>query len=607
MPLQSRFRHGRPIAAVAFADRILRTLLRAAGTITALLLLSVATHAYCQQLTEAKIVEMHKAGLSDDLIIQQIKRDGISFQMNADATLELKRSGLSERVLGELLAPSPAEKVTVEKSLTPVDSARNLYERGDYAQVIDFAQDALTKSPANCRMRVMLILGYLRVNELAAAHAQAEELHKFATTPEDQRYLSQIQGLLEHLDAQQAFKMRFIEALNRLSRSDAEAVLRDGIAGDDERQLLTLYLDVFSARFADATKLIDGLLTLPFSQRKQLEAYVQLASRRYAASEAKVNDYLYSPLTPSYCDSDYNYMTTYFGDFSRWSLQDYRAQVMVMASISPLDSKSMDLAFHAQLLATTYTDLQSLGDKILAAKGNIRIPGAASDRFFTFVIDSATKRFYTEVDPHPFSVRYGSHPFSGKKTEENENKFSSELEPVNLRFQDVIEVDQHVGSWDSMSRGMMVKKPFVLKFKPAGLVPDYALMRFLLCTSGEAAELNASGNLGRFVVHATGRSDIRAELANPDKAHKGSSADALLMGLAQVNSSLAFQHGSTTDQAVAQMMSQAVQESVTADQANETRQQQQQLAWYDVLNHQSLNVFSESSFKVVESAMNASP
>lgn len=589
----------------AFAD-LMRALLNVAGKLPPLVLLFIASHAYSQQLTESKIIEMHKAGLSDDLIIQQIKRDGISFKMNADATLELKRSGLSERVIGELLSPSPAEKVIAAKNLTPVDTARDLYERGDYAKVIDFAQDALIKSPESSRMRVILILGYLRLNQLAAAHAQAEELHKFASTPEDQRYLSKTQILLDRLDAQQAFKMRFIEALNKLSRSDAEAVLQDGIADDDERRLLTVYLDVFSARFAEATKLIDGLVTLPFSQRKQLENYVQFVSLRYAASEKKVNDYLYSSLTPSYCDSDYNYMTTYFGEFSRWSLQDYREQVTVMASISPLDSKSMDLAFHAQLLATAYADLQSLGDKILAAKGSIRIPGAASDRFFTFVIDSCSKRFYTEVDPHSFSVRYGSHPFSGKKTEEKENKFSSELEPVNLRFQDVIEIEQHVGSWDSMSRGMMVKKPFVLKFKPSGLVPDYALMRFLLCTAGEAAELKASENLGRFVVHVTGRNDIRAELANPDKAHKGGATDALLMGLAQVNSSLAMQHGSTTDQAVAQMMSQVVQESVTADQANEARQQQQQLAWYDVLNRQSLNSFSESSFKVVESAMNAS-
>ena len=53
-------------------------------------------------LSKDKLAALRTAGLSDSVLIQQIEKDGISFDMTADTTLELKGSGFSNDVLQAL-------------------------------------------------------------------------------------------------------------------------------------------------------------------------------------------------------------------------------------------------------------------------------------------------------------------------------------------------------------------------------------------------------------------------------------------------------------------------------------------------------------------------
>jgi hypothetical protein len=62
------------------------------------------------------VIKLSKAGLSDDLIIQQIKKKGQRFDLSTDQLLQLKAAHVSERVIQVMIDPtkdtalSPAEK-----------------------------------------------------------------------------------------------------------------------------------------------------------------------------------------------------------------------------------------------------------------------------------------------------------------------------------------------------------------------------------------------------------------------------------------------------------------------------------------------------------------
>lgn len=77
-----------------------------------------ATRPETRTMTIDDVVRMSKAGLSDDLIIQQIKKKGQRFDLSTDQLIQLKSASVSERVIQVMIdptkdpLPSPAEKKT---------------------------------------------------------------------------------------------------------------------------------------------------------------------------------------------------------------------------------------------------------------------------------------------------------------------------------------------------------------------------------------------------------------------------------------------------------------------------------------------------------------
>ena len=56
----------------------------------ALMLLLFAGTSLGQSLSKQNLVDLKKAGISDSVLIKQIEKDGISFEMNAATTIELE-------------------------------------------------------------------------------------------------------------------------------------------------------------------------------------------------------------------------------------------------------------------------------------------------------------------------------------------------------------------------------------------------------------------------------------------------------------------------------------------------------------------------------------
>jgi len=88
-----------------------------------------ATRPQNQPMTIDDVIKLSKAGVSDDLIIQQIRNKGQRFDLSTDQLLQLKSASISERVVQVMIdptkdtLPSPAAKMG-ETALAPQQAAR---------------------------------------------------------------------------------------------------------------------------------------------------------------------------------------------------------------------------------------------------------------------------------------------------------------------------------------------------------------------------------------------------------------------------------------------------------------------------------------------------
>lgn len=75
-----------------------------------------------EAMTNATVIELVKAGISDEVIIQLIRRSKTKFDLSPGAIVQLKKAGVSDRVLAVMLelAPQASDHLVNERSPTPV-------------------------------------------------------------------------------------------------------------------------------------------------------------------------------------------------------------------------------------------------------------------------------------------------------------------------------------------------------------------------------------------------------------------------------------------------------------------------------------------------------
>ena len=63
----------------------------------------LAPGAMAQELSHDSLVALQKSHLSDQVIVSQIEKDGISFEMTPTMTIQLKSEGFSDAIITALL------------------------------------------------------------------------------------------------------------------------------------------------------------------------------------------------------------------------------------------------------------------------------------------------------------------------------------------------------------------------------------------------------------------------------------------------------------------------------------------------------------------------
>lgn len=475
---------------------------------------ATATTAFCGTLSKQDILKLKKARISDAVIIHQIEKDGVNFAVDPAVILELKKAGFSDDVLNALVLASKPAQPTID------NSTRILYDSGKYTELADQLKAMLKVNPDDYKSRALLVTVFLRLNDVEDAKTELVTLAS-AVAAEARRYAATLQKLVDLRQQQQVTQQQLALALQERRTSDVSILIDSVSASPLQKGILYAYFDLFRADFDGARSRVNGLTTASAADQQQLKALSQDISERettYSTAMARVEAHLHSPLTPSTCIN--TFLNSHQTDFHAISIPEYMNAVSTVSDVAPLDNKSMDLLFHAELMMGRYEELERLGDAVLKAKGNIRMPFYSATQYFTVVIDKEHKRFFTEPDQHPFSVRYPATAGWGGWKPSNSNGRLLELVPFNVAFDEVSEISQKAKSagWVDPGIDMLAGKPYAIAIKPKGVAPNYALMEFLHCTAGGAAQLTATHNLGQFIAHVIGH-DVKTNLVDVDKSH----------------------------------------------------------------------------------------
>ncbi len=85
------------------------SVLRFAGSVLAAMLIVIAVPNRAAAVSMSDLIELSRAGLSDDVLVALVEADNTSFALDAPKILELRRQGLSERVITAMLKSGRTE------------------------------------------------------------------------------------------------------------------------------------------------------------------------------------------------------------------------------------------------------------------------------------------------------------------------------------------------------------------------------------------------------------------------------------------------------------------------------------------------------------------
>lgn len=535
----------------------------------------LAPGAMAQELSHDSLVALQKSHLSDQVIVSQIEKDGISFEMTPTMTIQLKSEGFSDAIITALLT-------TAKKSTSAID-AKALYSQGKFAELIDLLTKRLATNPNGYKDRATLILVLLRSSKTETALSQLATLQQEATSStEAKTYVDQIQQVLASIDKNKKDKERLILAISRFDESGANSVIDSMQIRPTERDLLKVNMLILAGRFSDASsqlKIINEAPSVDSSEISAMQEQIRSYESQYQESNERAGRFLHSPEAVEDCDA---YTTTVIRALP---LKDYIEAVGKLLSISPLNRTVIDLAFHATLISSPYEKVQTLGDEILDSVGQIRIQGYSTDRYFALVIDDKKKMIHTEDDSTPFVTTRGK----------NKNGWNGDLIPFTLQYDQITSISQKAGGslagavWKNPY--LLEKGAYALKFSPTGQVPQYAMMDLLMCSAGQGAQQTATYNLGKFVQHRLNSDRIKVNLVKPKEVYTDAGAP-ILQGLLAFQGAQGGQQGALANIAAVGLAQQMANESKAAERAQAT--------WQQLFNRQSFEPTRTESFQQME-------
>jgi hypothetical protein len=447
----------------------------------------------------------------------------------------------------------------------------------------------LEKNPQDYRSRAILIGTLLKIDGQSAALAELQTLSAQTKDSAAKPYFERASLMVSNWQKQQEGKERLLADLRNYSYADANLAVDQLSASAMQKTVLHMLIDSYAGRFDAALARASQLETISFTDKQHIEAVktkVVESQKNYNSLMDKIDFYLYSPAMMGSCAE---------GEMKQYSISGYLDLMSQISRLAPLSERVMNLAFHATLLSSKYDELQALGDKILAGQGAIRIPFYSADKYFAVVIDDKAKSIYSQPDSHPFELEcewgVGMGGFGTIHVHHNVQRSSylADFVAFNLPFDQIRGISQKAGpAYHDIG---LEKRSYALAFDPAGVAPNYGLMQWLYGIAGAEAGLQATHNLGQFLLHVIGNPNLKAQLVDPKKIKHGGSGfgfgDALVALYGVTN-------GRTPLGAAAVQM-------IADDKAkNEMVAEQQQATWQGMLARDYSDLLNGSVFESLD-------
>lgn len=373
----------------------------------------------------------------------------------------------------------------------------SLFKAGDVRGAAAGLHRYLEEYPDDVRAHYFLARFDLLLNDRVEAAAEYDSV-KTSTSADSLTYAATLSSLFSLED--QKTKLR--EELSNMQVSEATRVVDAMNLSPTEKELIKFEINMAQGSFATAILRLANLRSLAPGSTLQFDAMekdARAAAGNFKEITDKLHWYLYSSFCTGSCTATWARTEL---PKQNYSLLEYMRLVSNAARLYPLNPWVQDLAFHATLLSAPYEELELFGDKILRAKGSIRVPFYSRQSLFYLVIDSKAQRIYTETNPLQRSNESGAAEMA-------------DLVPFELKFADITEISQKASS--DLATGALASGSFALKLMPIGVAPNYAFMGLLECLYGEAKQKEVTHNLGAFIAHAAQNDHMRVQLVDSHK------------------------------------------------------------------------------------------
>jgi hypothetical protein len=543
---------------------------------------------FAQGLSEQKLIELKKAGVESALIVKQIEKDGISFQMDADATIRLKQLGFSQDVLNALL--SIGDKRTPGVAEDPV---RALYSQAKYAELCDYLKAQLEKNSKNYRFRSILIGALLKINQQPAALAELDKLKNQSQDPASKPYLERASLLVSSWQKQQEGKQRLLAALQNYSYADADSAV-DRLSGSAmQKAIFHMIIDSYAGKYQAALARTERLENISFADQERID----VMKNKIAESETNYDSLMEIANWEVHGASEYEPCRIQIGPevgtaAEKAAKGGYAGLVSALTQTAPLSPEVVDLVVDFVLLYSSYDDLQTLGDKILATRGTIRIP--VSDKLqdsYDVVIDTKLRTISTQP---PISRR--SEIRCPSRLDAKTLKVITnwpKVVPFNLRFDQIRGISQKVKFFSGYP-AVDPRNSYALSFDPGGVAPSLAMSDTLEATAGSQALLRATKNFGLYIVHVIGNPNIKVDLVDPQQSMKAGHGNGFAETLLTMYGAM---YGNTSVGAMATQTATDLraQDEMQAQQ-QQAQQQAQQATWQAMLARDYSSLLDGSVF-----------
>jgi hypothetical protein len=476
--------------------------------------------------------------------------------------------------------------------------AKRLYSSGQYVEVADYLTPYLKQNPSDSKARAMLVLALVKLDEIDLAKTELKKLQSVQGDTRGAAYANQLEMLINNTLQIQNAKKGIYVALENYDAKTAENLINQLPYSDLHKNILLAYVSIYQGAFDSAEARLKAFApeTLADSRTlKQIDEQVAAHKQESTKLQADINSYLYSEVTSNVCNS---FLMTQHGNYPRGGqfittadFQRYVENVAKLNVLTPLNHQVMDLVFHVTMLGGDYKETEAVGDKLIRAKGTVRVPFLSTDSYFWVKIDGQNKRLSTEPNANQKFLVTVDYPallptdytplvlFHAAKIPHHspQARWYDREEPFDFSLDQITSISQQAKDW----RGGLQSKAYALKLSPSGLAPNYLLMNVLACVFGEEAQRRATRNLGLFIQHVALPQKLTVNLVDPSKHTVDIWGEGQFGSMiAGMYSATAAQYGTSADVAMASMVSQQMAQEEASKQQYDQGQRVASVKWF---------------------------